>query len=225
MRPVDERFMMLSLENRNDILELASETGPCYSMTPEKKKSKRPRIPKIFDRNPELKKKVEAYLDKIPKKKKEEDLKKFEKFVAGEMTWAEIKGYPKALLKLLAQTAYMKFKSGDYKLAESLFKGLSVIDHTNWYYRTALGAIYQKQKLYDQAIEEFNIALSLNDKEISSFTNRGECYLNLENYAEALKDFEAAVSLDEEGKNAWGNRARVLKRKLIDEGYGEELGE
>ena len=36
------------------------------------------------------------------------------------------------------------YLTGDFAAAESLFKGLSVIDHTNWYYRAALGTIYQK---------------------------------------------------------------------------------
>lgn len=182
-----------------------------------------PKIPRIFDRNPELKKRVEAYLAKIPREKKEEDMRKFEKFVDGSMTWAEIKGYPKTLLKELARVAYLKFKIGDTKLAESLFKGLSIIDHTNWYYRAVLGAVYQKQKLYGQAIEEYNVALSLNEKEITSLTNRGECHLHLKNYPQACQDFEAVIKLDPEEKNSWGKRARVLLKKLKDEGHGESL--
>ncbi|MBI2339106.1 MAG: tetratricopeptide repeat protein [Deltaproteobacteria bacterium] len=191
---------------------------------PEKKEPP-PKIPRIFDRNPELKKRVEAYLAKIPREKKEEDMRKFEKFVAGEMTWAEIRGYPKTLLKELARMAYLKFKIGDFKLAESLFKGLSVIDHANWYYRAVLGAVYQKQKLYEQAIEEYNVALSLNESEVTSLTNRGECHLHLQNTIQARKDFEAAVRLDPDEKNSWGKRARVLLKKLKDEGRGEGLEE
>lgn len=213
------------MEKGNDNLGLALKSMLINTMVSKSKPHKKPALPKLFDDDPKLKARVEEYLSKIPDKKKEEDLKKFEKFVAGEMTWAEIKGYPKALLKLLAQLAYTKFQMGDYRLAESLFKGLSIIDHSNWYYRTALGAIYQKQKLYDQAIEEFNVALMLNEKEISSLTNRGECYIHLENYSEALQNLEAAINLDAEDKNSWGKRARVLKKKLIADGHGESLKE
>jgi len=48
----------------------------------------------------------------------------------------------------VARVAFLKFKQQDYPKAERLFTGLSVIDHTNWYYRAALGTIYQKQKLF-----------------------------------------------------------------------------
>ncbi|MDO8518885.1 MAG: hypothetical protein Q7T11_01825 [Deltaproteobacteria bacterium] len=176
------------------------------------------KLPKIFDSNPDLKKRIESYLATVPREKKEEDLKKFEKFVSGEMTWAEIKGYPKAFLKDLARIAYMKYKTGDYTAAESLFKGLSVIDHSNWYYRAALGTIYQKQKLYEQAIEEYTMALTLNEKEITSLTNRGECFFFLKNYPAAIQDFTGAIALDPEDKNAWGKRARMMLKKVTDEG-------
>lgn len=180
-------------------------------------------LPKIFDRDPALKKRVEEYLAKIPQEQKEADLKKFEKFISGEMTWAEIKNYPKTLLKELARIAYTKYQTGDLKVAESLFKGLSVIDHTNWYYRAVLGSIYQKQKMYDQAIGEYNMALLLNEKEIASLTNRGECHMHLENYKQAMHDFEAVVKLDSEEKNPWGKRARVLIKRLVDDGLSEFL--
>lgn len=175
-------------------------------------------LPKIFDRDPVLKKRIEDYLTKIPRGKKEEDLRKLEKFVSGEMTWAEIKGYPRALLKELAQIAYLKYKSQDYKTAETLFKGLSIIDHTNWYYRSALGAIYQKQGLFEQAIEEYTIALSLNEKDLSTLANRGECHLKLENFQDALGDFNAILVLDPGQKSLWAKRAGVLKKRLEAQG-------
>ena len=224
-RSSDVTMFLLSLEKGNDILNLPVFMRARGFMPGSDTKAPPPKIPRIFDRNPELKKRVEEYLAKIPRAKKEEDMRKFEKFVAGEMTWAEIKGYPKMLLKELARMAYLKFKIGDYNLAESLFKGLSIIDHANWYYRAVLGAVYQKQKLYEQAIEEYTMALSLNEKEVTSLTNRGECHLHLKNTIQARKDFEAAVMLDPEEKNSWGKRARVLLKKLIDEGHGEGLGD
>ena len=130
----------------------------------------------------------------------------------------KIKGYPKAFLKDLARIAYTKYKAGQYPVAESLFKGLSIIDHTNWYYRAALGTIYQKQKLFEQAIEEYTMALTLNEKEITSMANRGECHLKLGHYQEAALDFEGAIALDPEEKNSWGNRARILLKKMTEEG-------
>lgn len=171
-------------------------------------------LPKIFDADPALKAKIEAYLRTIPDEQKQADLEKVEKFVSGELTWAEIKGYPKSLLKGLAEVAYSRYRAGDFKTAESLFKGLSIIDHSNWYYRSALGAIYQKQKIYEQALEEYTVALSLNENEISTLTNRAECYLKLGDLRPALKDLKRVIALDPKGVNAWVKRAKVLLKHL-----------
>jgi len=174
-----------------------------------------------LDKKPALKKKALDFLATVSPEQKKKDFEKFQMFVRGEITWAEIKGFPKYMLKELARIAYTKYKSGDYRVAESLFKGLSIIDHVNWYYRSALGAIYQKQKFYDQAIEEYDMALTLNNQEISSLTNRGECQMRLNNFSAALKDFEMALSLDPEMRNSWTKRAQTLKKRLNLEGRGE----
>lgn len=181
-------------------------------------------LPRIFDRDPALKKRVEDYLAKIPIEKKEEDLRKLEKFVSGEMTWAEIKGYSRPMLKELAEIAYLKFKMKEYPTAETLFKGLSIIDHTNWYYRAALGAIYQKQGLYEQAVEEYTIALSLNDTELSVYGNRGECHMRLENHEEAFTDFSAILARDPEEKSVWARRARIFVKSLEAKGITAASG-
>lgn len=171
-------------------------------------------LPKIFDRDPALKARVEAWLESLPAKKKEEDFRQFERFIKGEITWAELKGYPQSFLKLLTQTSYMIYKSGDLGRAEILFKGLAIIDHTNWYYRSVLGSIYQKQKQYTQAIDEYGMALSLNEKEIASLTNRGECYWHLNNQANAEADWKLAIQLDPQLKTPWGKRASTLLNKV-----------
>ncbi len=177
-------------------------------------------LPKVIAQEPLLKKKAEDFLAHISPEQKKKDFEKFEMFVRGEITWAEIKGFPKYMLKELSRIAYTKYKTGDYIVAESLFKGLSIIDHVNWYYRSALGAIYQKQKLYEQAIEEYGMTLALNNQEISALTNRGECQMRLNNFAAALQDFDKAIALDPGYLNTWTKRAKLLKQRLTMEGRG-----
>lgn len=191
---------------------------PMTKKTPTKSAAK-------FKLTPDLQKRIEAYVAKMTPEQKEENVEKLQKFLSGEITWAEVRHYPKALLKEVAKVAYFHYQKADYQSAELLFKGLAIIDHTNWYYRGALGAVYQKQKLYDEAIGEYDMALFLNEKEITTLTNRGECYLHLQDYGHALKDFEAAILLDSDNKNPWGKRARALKKKIVEEGHGESLGE
>lgn len=188
-------------------------------MVDETKKSVRELAKGIFAENPQLKARMAEYLAHASPEKREEDMRQFESFVSGELTWAEIKNFPRPLLKEIANVAYLKFQRGELKGAEALFKGLSIIDHTNWYYRAALGAIYQKQKLYEEAIEEYKTALLFHPKEITALTNRGECHMCLGMYVEALADFKEALSIDPQLVNPWTKRAKVLHAKLVKEGY------
>lgn len=213
--------MQLSEEKINDILELG-RVVPIF-MGGAGKKVEPGKFLRIFDKDPELKKRVQDFLASIPEEKKAENFEKFKKFIVGQMTWADIKGYPKEFLKHLADVAYLKYRKKEYGLAEILFKGLSIIDHTNWYYRAALGAIYQQQELYHQAIEEYSLALKKNGEEMSSLTNRGECYMKLKNNREAIKDFEGAIKLDADNSNASAKRSRALLASIVSREDEEEV--
>lgn len=184
-------------------------------MSDEKKITLPAFIQEFLDKNPETKKEVEDYLGKFSQEEKQENLRQFLKFVSGEMTWAEVRNIPRFLLRELAKVAYMRFKLKKYDKAESLFKALAVVDHTNWYYRAALGAVYQKQHLYEQAIDEYSMALELHDNEISSLVNRGECYLMLKDYDAALQDFAQISKLKLAENNPWLKRASVLSQRVL----------
>lgn len=168
----------------------------------------------LFARNPELKKKVDDYLAKIPPEKRRDADLKFLKFLTGEVTWAELKGYPKDMLRQFAWYAFHQYQRKEYHSAEVLFKGLAILDHTNWYYRAALGATYQKQKNFDSAIQEYSKALLLKENELSSLANRAECYLLTHQEEEALKDISEVLKHDPQKKTNWGKKAGALKMIL-----------
>lgn len=170
-------------------------------------------LKKVLEKNPQLKERLDKYLSSVLPEQREADFEKFKKFIEGEMTWAEVSSIPKALLKEITQIAYLKFKMAEYAVAETLFKGLAIIDHNNWYYRSALGAIYQKQKLFDQAIDEYSVSLMFQEQELSTLVNRGECYYSLGKMDEARKDFEKALELDKSQTNRWAKRAHALLSK------------
>lgn len=169
----------------------------------------------FLNKNPDLKKSLEENLDEISPADREQQIQLMEKFIGGEVTWAEIRGISKKLLKFLAKIGYQSFKSGDFKKAEILFKGLTVIDHTNWYYRSALGAVYQKQSLLEQAIEEYTLALELNPQEITSLVNRGQCYLRLNDVDLAEEDFLAAMKLPLKADHPWLTKAKTLHQSVM----------
>lgn len=171
-------------------------------------------LPKMFDKNPELKKKLQDFLANVTEEEKQRSVKTIDRFMRGEITWAEVKNVPQNLLKFLATVAYQSFKSGDLKKAEILFKGLAILDHKNWYYRAGLGAVYQKQGLYEEAAEEFGFALKLNPEEVTSLVNRGQCHLRLGDREAALEDFERVKTLKIDRNNPWLKRAEMLSQAV-----------
>lgn len=183
-----------------------------YTMTQDDRKLA---LPHFFDKNPELKKRVMEFLRQIPDAEKKNTFDAFRKFVSGDLTWAEVQHVPKRLLKELAKIGYLKFQMADYQGAEILFKGLAIIDHNNWYYRAALGAVYQKQGFYDSAIDEFTVALQIKEDEITSLVNRGECYMKIHDFDSALEDFTRATQAEVEENNPWKKRAVTLSKQIV----------
>jgi len=173
------------------------------------------KLPEFFDKHPEIKAKIVDYLKEIPKEHREKSLEEFHKYINGEMTWGEIRKISRRLQKEVARVAYLKFKMRDYTKAESLFMGLAVIDHTNWYYRAALGAVYQKQKRFDQAVEEYTKALSLKEDEVTTLVNRGECLAITKDFDGALADFDRVASLPLPDNNPWVARSKVLRKRVM----------
>ena len=156
-------------------------------------------------------------LDKIDPKDSEKALRDLEEFIQGDSTWAEVQGIPQQMLLDIAERGYLKFKSGRMKEAEILFKGLSALDHKTAYYHTALGAIYQKQENYLDALAEYTAAIELDPEDATAYVNRGEIYYLLGSDDLPLQDFESAIQLDPQGKDPWANRARFLKKQVLDE--------
>ena len=173
------------------------------------------KLPSTFDQNPELKKRLEEFLDSLPEEKKQRNIELVTKFLAGELSWAEVKDIPQALLKTLSTVAYQKFKEGDLKMAEILFKGLAVLDHHNWYYRSGLGAVYQKMGLIDQALAEYTMALQIHEDEPTCLLNRGICLMKQKDYDSALEDFNQILSLGLEESSPLAKRARALSQAIL----------
>lgn len=183
---------------------------------PRKNKIKDPnvRLPAYFDKNPEVKQRTIEILQQISPEEKQKNYELFKKYVSGEMSWAEIKQMPHRMLKEIARYGYQKFQLRQFDKAEIIFKGLAILDHLNWYYRAALGAIWQKQGLYEQAIDEYTMALKLKENEVTALANRGECQLRLGNNDDALKDFAQVLQLGLPENNNWVKRCRLISQKL-----------
>lgn len=142
----------------------------------------------------------------------------FYRFANNKISLADIARLPRQTLRRLAEVGYLKYKYGRLEDAKEIFRTLARVDHTNYYYRSALGGVYQKLKKWIDAVANYTMALTLNPKDVASYVNRGEVYLRHEKFKKAAEDFRSAILLDRAGQNLWANRARslviALKRSL-----------
>ncbi|MBI4211477.1 MAG: hypothetical protein HY540_02460 [Deltaproteobacteria bacterium] len=142
----------------------------------------------------------------------------FNAFLEDKISLAELKGISRVDMIRLAESGHVKFKHGRFDEAETIFKGLMILDHRNPYFHAMMAALHQKRGRPVEAILEYSHALKLNKHDVTSLVNRGEIYLRHNNFRKAAEDFRSAILLDEVGSNLWANRARslviALKRTL-----------
>ena len=131
-------------------------------------------------------------------------------FLDDKVSLAELKGISRSDLFRLSEAGYNKFKHGRLDEAEKIFKALILLDHRNGYFHAMMGAVHQKRQRPIEAIMEYSQSIKINEKDISSYVNRGELYLRHKNYRKAAEDFRQAIVLDMSGANMWANRARSL---------------
>ncbi len=155
-------------------------------------------------------------VDHLPPQELEKIEERVEQFIRGEMSLAEFECYPPEFLYELARMGHTFVELNQFDQAETIFKGLSVFDHKNYYYRGMLGVIYQKKQDFVSAIVEYSIAVELNPEDSASYTNRGECWLKLGVESEALVDFEKAIAIGAKHVDKWANRAQILRNKLLE---------
>lgn len=173
--------------------------------------------PELWKENNEWLQRFSASLQQISPDQAQKAGKLVERFIEGEITWAELQGLPPELIFQMAEYGYLQFKRGKLAEAETIFKGLSVLDHKRAYHHSILGAIYQRMDKLLDALGEYTVAIEMDPKNISSYVNRGEIYYRFGYLEEPLEDFEKAIALDPQGKDPWGNRARFLKNLVLQE--------
>src|SRR4030095_1591305 len=180
----------------------------------------RAKNPELWKKNTEYLNYINGLLEKISDEDAEKAAQMMEKFIEGEVTWAEVEGVSKKVLHEMAQMGYLQLQRGKLKEAEKFFKGLCFLDHKTAYDHTALGSIYQKMDKLGDALAEYTAALELDPTSMAALVNRGEIYYRCGYVQEPLADLEKAISLDTKGKDRWANRARYLKHFIYPEGNG-----
>lgn len=168
------------------------------------------------------------YTDQFPTTFTQENL---EKFIMGEITWAELEGMSMEEAYAIADLGYTLFEQGRYDDAQTVYEGLVIGNPYDAYFHTMLGAIYAKKNMHEEAAEEYSIAIELDPKNISALVNRGELLLQHGEFEYAMEDLKKAIDLDPKAENPSGIRARalaaataaIIKEVMEKKGKGGEL--
>ncbi len=137
-------------------------------------------------------------------------LSNIEKFMMGEITWAELQGITVGEAYNIAEYGYALYQEGRFHDARTVFEGLVICNPYDSYFHNMLGATYQQLDMKDEAVEQFSFAIEMDAENLHAYINRAELLLKNGEFERALTDLKRAVALDPEGKDPAGLRARAL---------------
>lgn len=140
-------------------------------------------------------------------------VQKFRKYLAGEMTWAEVEGMTWQEAKAIAQVGCDLAAAGRLEEARIIFEGLIEGNPKDSAIQAALGTVYQKLGRLDDALTAYDAAVELDPRNPVALYNRGELKLRSGNNA-GFKDVADAVEADPHGETAAGRRARSLVKTI-----------
>lgn len=110
----------------------------------------------------------------------------------------------------MAKMGYTQWEYGKLDRARAIFQTLVTQRPNEAWFRCALGSIFQRQRQFAQALQQYNIALQLDANDLASRVNRGEILLKVGKQSEGMADLLAAVRADRTGKNPSALRAKSL---------------
>ncbi len=136
------------------------------------------------------------------------------RFLAGEITMAELYGMTMEEAYGLATFGYKFYQEGNFHKALKVFEGLVTSNPYDAYFRTMLGAVYQELDMNDAALIEYNTAIELDEAALHAYLNRANLLIERGQLELALNDIEKAVSLDPNNKDPATLRARALAQAM-----------
>lgn len=145
-------------------------------------------------------------------------------FIEGDLTLAQLEGLTAEDLYGIADMGYDLLSEGKLDDAQTIFEGLYVYNPFDAYFHAALGSVYHRKGMLEEALNHYESAVQLYPEDIHSWTNAAEAMIERsaqlakdgqgeqaqDLFAEAVGALQAAISLDPEGENAAGLRARAL---------------
>jgi type III secretion system low calcium response chaperone LcrH/SycD len=137
-----------------------------------------------------------------------------DQWAQGRVSLKQIVGLSEEELYAIASQGYYLFLQGKSEPARVLFEGLVAIDPRNAYYYRALGAIYWRLKEPQKAVRQFTYAIRVAPHEVSSYVNRAEVYVALQQFQLATNDLQFALRHAGARDAALVKKARAMMRMI-----------
>ena len=147
---------------------------------------------------------------------------RLERYLRGELTWAEVEGITWEQARAIAETGCELARQGRLEEARVLFEGLTEVNPRDAASRAALGTVYQQLGREDDALREYTRVLERDAMHPVALANRGELYLRRGEQRRGLTDVAHAVEADPRGDTPAGRRARALLQALTAVEDGKE---
>jgi tetratricopeptide (TPR) repeat protein len=105
----------------------------------------------------------------------------------------------------------MFYEQGNLEKAQVIFEGLVELDSKSPEAHSALGALYTRMEMDEEALNHLNIAIELCELQIEAYVNRAEVRLRqVKDIELAIEDLNQAIELDPDGDDPAANRARAM---------------
>jgi hypothetical protein len=113
-----------------------------------------------------------------------------------------------AIVFLIIMAVLSWRQCGYWKNTGTLFDESLKVTRESYVYNNR-GIYYGQSGRYELAIEDFNRAISLNNKYAIGYNNRGFAYAKIGRYQNAIEDFSQAIRLKPDYAKAYNNRAII----------------
>jgi len=139
-----------------------------------------------------------------------------ERFVAGELTFAELEGFSSAQAEEIASLGHQLYGQGALEDARTLFEGLAAINHHDPYPQQLLGAIADKQGRWEDAMAHYRRCLELSPGNQLARMRLGLLQLHHGEPEEGVSELSELCRQDPQSESELGRRARLILMAMAD---------
>jgi len=100
-------------------------------------------------------------------------------------------------LHVLYSLAYSLYQAGDFSQAREIFHQLAYLKPLKQKYWMGLGACFQLERTYDEALKAWSMAAILDEEDSTPHLHAAECYFSMSHIEEGIKALKTAKSLSE----------------------------